>query len=165
MFILFWQGFVNTILHYTLTFNTDIDRFVFIFLLIDLFIAAVACLIRDLEKNYKIMDNVIEQFNNHLAKRNEIIDNVRKGFVFQKLRSCYYGILYFKVIDIKAQVEIIQKDLINFGVDEQIVKDDGKLLTFLQEVGQNKYQIQVNEKEKKFIFIRKEEDDTNSTKS
>lgn len=157
MFTLFLTGFVNTFLHYTLTFNTDIDRFVFMFLLIDLLIASVACIIREIEKYYNITKNILDQYNNQLAKRDEILTGIRKGFVFQKLRSSYYGIVYFKLIKAYSQIEKIQQDLINIGVSQDIAKNQNKLVQFLQEFGQDKYQLRINEQQKKFIFIKKDE--------
>lgn len=158
MFNLIWQGFVNTILHYTLTFNTQIDRFVFMFLLFDLLIASIACILRELEKNYNITKHLCDQFNEHLSKRDKVLDATRKCFVFQKIRANHYSIIYFKSIGIDREVKKAQQDLIDFGIDKEIVEDDGKLLAFLQDVGQGKYDIKVNEKEKKFTFIRKEQD-------
>lgn len=155
MFILFWTGFCNTILYYTLHFDTDIDKFIFTFLLVDLFIAAIACFLRDIDKNYHIIQKLCDQFNEHLAKRDKIIEATRKGFAFEKVKASHFCIIYFKMIGIKKQVEKAQQDLINFGVDKEIVENDEKLLKFLQELGQDKYQIKVNEKEKKFVFIKK----------
>ena len=139
MFYLLCQGFLNTILHYTLTFDTEIDRFVFMLLLFDLLIAAVACFFRDLEKNFKITEKLCDQFNEHLAKRDKILDATRKGFIFEKIRANHYSIIYFKAIGIDREVKKAQQDLINFGVDKEIVEDDNKLLQFLQDVGQDKY--------------------------
>lgn len=139
MFYLLCQGFVNTILHYTLTFNTEIDRFVFMFLLFDLLIASVACFFRELEKNFKITEKLCDQFNEHLAKRDKILDATRKGFIFEKIRANHFSIIYFKAIKLEKEVKKAQQDLINFGIDKEIVEDDGKLLQFLQDVGQDKY--------------------------
>ena len=82
MFTLILTGFWNTILHYTLTFNTDVDKFVYMFLLIDLLIASVACIIRTIDKYYNIVQNLIDQLNQRLAERDKIIDNIRKVFAF-----------------------------------------------------------------------------------
>lgn len=165
MFTLFFTGFINTILHYTLTFNTDVDKFIYMFLLIDLLIASVACIIRTIDKYYNIVQNLIDQLNQRLAERDKIIDNIRKVFAFQKLKSSYFSMMYFKALNLKNQINKVQQDLITFGLDEQIAKDEQKLFQFVQQFGADKYQVKVNQKDKKFIFIRKEEDDTNSTKS
>lgn len=127
-----------------------------IFLLIDLMLACIAGFFRSVEKHYKIINNILDQYNNKLKQNYEITENIRKCFAFQKIKGSIYTILYFKSIGAENEVKNIRQDLINFGVDKEIAEDDIKLSLFLKEFGEGKYQLIVDSKKKKFSFRKKE---------
>lgn len=103
------------------------------------------------------MKNILDQYNKHLGQNYKITENVRKCFAFQKAKCGLYTILYFKSIGLEKEVEKVQQDLINFGIDKEIAKDENKLSIFIKEFGEDKYQLIVDSKNKKFSFKKKEQ--------
>ena len=108
------------------------------------------------------MEHIVDQFNEFLSKRDEVIASLRRSFAWEKVRGNYFNILFLRRLgrngSTKEQIELAQKDLINFGLDEQIARDDNKLSQFLIDFNQNKYELVVDQKAKKFYFVRKEEE-------
>ena len=158
---MFFHSLYNWFMHYSFHFENDWDRGVVLFLLIDLLIFSVIHIGKSIKTHYKVMEHIVDQFNEFLSKRDEIIKNIRKSYAFEKVRGNYFNILFLKRLGnndrTKEQIELAQKDLINFGLDEQIARDDGKLSQFLIDYNQDKYEIIVDQKAKKFHFIRKEQ--------
>lgn len=155
----FFIGLYNYIMHTLFCYPNEIDRFVILFLLIDLLIVAAIQICKGVFQHYKIIQNIIDQFNDHLKQRSDVIESVRKAFAFDHVKSAYYNILYLESINVKEPIESIQQELIQFGVSQEIIKDRKKFTDFLVALGQDKYQIIVDSQNKKFRFIKKEEDD------
>lgn len=159
---MFFHSLYNWFMYYSFHFENKWDRGVILFLLIDLLIFSIICIGRSIKNNYKAMEYIVNQFNELLSKRDEIIKNIRKCFAFEKVRGGYFNILFLRKLGnnekITEQIKLIQQELINFGLDEQIAKNDNKISQFLIDYNQDKYDIIVDQKARKFHFIRKDEE-------
>ena len=107
-------------------------------------------------------EKIVDKFNEHLSKRDEIIQGVRKAYAFEKIKSGVFSIQYFKMLNLPNNVNTEKKTLIQFGIDKDIVEDDQKLAEFLADYGNGKYDIIVDSQNKKFIFVRKQKNEEQS---
>ena len=159
---MFFHALYNLFMHYSFCYQNDWDRGIVLFLLIDLLIFCIINIGRSIKTNYKVMEHIVDQFNGFLSKRDEVIASLRRSLAWEKVRGNYFNILFLRRLgrngSTKEQIELAQKDLINFGLDEQIARDDNKLSQFLIDFNQNKYELVVDQKAKKFYFVRKEQE-------
>lgn len=154
----FFIGLYNYIMHVLFCYSNEIDRFVILFLLADLLIVSLIQIGKSIMHYYHVIQNLIDQMNDHLREREEIIESVRKAFAFDHIKAAYYNILYLRSINVEEPIKGIKDQLITFGVDPEILNDDAKFTKFLVDVGQEKYQIKVDSQNKKFIFTKLEEE-------
>lgn len=154
--MIIFTAILYSILCTLFAYKGDLDRGVIIFLLIDLLVVSTIFIGKSIFKYYKIIDNLIDQMNDHLKQREKIIEGVRKSFAFDHVKSAFYMIQYFKTIGLKDQIKDIRHQLVTFGVQENIANNDNLLSKFLLDLGQQKYQITVDSKNKRFIFTQKQ---------
>ena len=158
----FFIGLYNYIMHVLFYYPNEIDKFVVVFLLADLMIVSLIQIGKSIMYYYHVIQNLIDQMNDHLREREKIIESVRKAFAFDHIKAAYYNILYLHSINVEEPIKGIKDQLITFGVDPEILNDDAKFTKFLVDVGQEKYQIKVDSQNKKFIFTKLEEEQQNA---
>lgn len=103
------------------------------------------------------LKNIMDQFNDHLSKRDKVIQELRQNFIFEKIKGAFFSIQYFKIKKIPDQIKLAKQDLAKFGISTDLINDDNKLYQFLMDLQQKKYKIIVDTKNHKFLFELKEE--------
>lgn len=103
------------------------------------------------------LKNIMDQFNNHLSKRDKIIQEIRQNFIFEKIKSAFFSIQYFKMMGANDQIKLAKQDLAKYGIESEIIEDQKLLYQLLMDLQEKKYKIVVDTKNQKFIFIKKEQ--------